>query len=341
LAGLEIDINELFDTDLAGARFVHLRHPGEDNLIRLSRRDADLRAALLHLAGHGFLVYKSGTANGASTSFVHASFAPRFWVHNTDFGLREHDGICYRVELPANVPARRLLVIFSCISPADQMYEAGFSARYFAQNLRQAPKYTPWDTAILRIADLGGVVGAFYTDTLAQPDNEARVSALIGKVMADLGVEPRHTVLYGASKGASGALLHSLRMGLNAVCVEPILADDYYVRRYRDSHFTAGIFPRDKRELFASHLAADGPEAGRVVIYSSRSPQLPYIRDIAMDSPRGRRIAFIDVQSPAVADHPDVAPASLGLQVTLINQMLCGIEVPRVQFDELRAANLA
>ncbi|UWX04700.1 hypothetical protein H1235_08785 [Pseudoxanthomonas sp. NC8] len=130
------------------------------------------------------------------------------------------------------------------------------------------------------------MVGAFYTDTLAQPDNEARVSALIGKVMADIGVDSRHTVLYGTSKGASGALLHSLRTGLKAVCVEPILhADDYYVRRYRDSHFTCGMFPRDKRELFAAHLAADGPEAERVVIYSSHSPQLPYIRDIAMDSP--------------------------------------------------------
>ncbi|GAB3505032.1 XcbB/CpsF family capsular polysaccharide biosynthesis protein [Pseudoxanthomonas daejeonensis] len=340
MAGLEIDIDHLFQAEL-GSRFVHVRHPGDENLIHQSRRDEGAGAALAHLSGHGFLVYKFASEGGAVTSFVHAAIAPAFWARHTDFGLREHGGICYRLEMPAHGAARRLLVIFSSMSQVDQMYEAGFSARYFMRNLSQAPKYTPPDTAILRIADLGGVVGAFYTDTLAQPDNEARVSALIAKVMADLAVDPRYTVLYGTSKGASGALLHSLRTGLKAVCVEPILSDDYYVNRYRDSHFTRGLFPRDKRELFAAHLSADGPGAERVVVYSSRSPQLPYIREIAMDSPRGREMAFIDVQSPTIMDHPDVAPASLGLQVSLVNQMLCGVEVGAHQLDALRASNAA
>ena len=69
------------------------------------------------------------------------------------------------------------------------------------------------------------------------------------------------------------------------------------------------------------------PPARRLLIYSSQSPQLPYIRDIAMASTEGRNIAFIDVQNPAISDHPDVAPASLGLQVTLLNQLLCGVHI--------------
>lgn len=336
---MDLDADDALHADLVSTRFVHLRHPGDNNLIHLSRRDETLKELLLHLVGKGFLVYKFASDNGAVTSFVHAAAAPRFWAKHTNFGLLEHGGVCYQLEMPAHGPARRLLVIFSSMSQVDQMYEAGFSARYFAKNLTQAPKYMPWDTAILRIADLGGVVGAFYADTLAQPDNEARVAALIGKVMADLGIEPRHTVLYGASKGASGALLHSLRTGLNAVCVEPILSDDYYVRRYRDSHFTCGVFPRDKQDLFAGLLATERPAARRVVIYSSQSPQLPYIRDIGMASAEGRNIAFIDVQNPAVKDHPDVAPASLGLQVTLLNQLLCGVEIPAAQIEALRASN--
>ncbi|OZB51419.1 MAG: hypothetical protein B7X38_13330 [Stenotrophomonas sp. 14-69-23] len=336
---MDLDADDAAHADLAETRFVHLRHPGDSNLIHLSRRDPQLKALLLHLVGQGFLVYKFSNDDGAVTSFVHAKAAPRFWARHTQFGLREHDGVCYLLEKPAHAPARRLLVVFSSMSQVDQMYEAGFSARYLARNLSQAPKYMPWDTAILRIADLGGVVGAFYTDTLAQPDNEARVSALITRVMAELDIEPRHTVLYGASKGGSGALLHSLRTGLNAVCVEPILSDDYYVRRYRDSHFTCGVFPRDKRELFSAALATACPPARRLLIYSSQSPQLPYIRDIAMASAEGRNMAFIDVQNPAISDHPDVAPASLGLQVTLLNQLLCGVDVDPAQLDALRAAN--
>jgi len=336
---MDLDADDAAHADLASTRFVHLRHPGDSNLIQLSRRDGKLRGLLLHLVGQGFLVYKFSDDGGAVTSFVHAAAAPRFWAKHTHFGLLEHDGACYRLELPAHGRARRLLVIFCSISPVDQMYEAGFSARYFARNLSQAPKYMPWDTAILRIADLGGVVGAFYTDTLAQPDNEARISALIAKVIADLGIAMDHVVLYGASKGASGALLHSLRTGLNAVCVEPILADDYYVRRYRDSHFTRGVFPRDKRELFTGLLAADCPAARRVLIHSRQSPQLPYIQQIAMASRQGRDIAFIDVQNPAIKDHPDVAPASLGLQVTLLNQLLCGMDIADAQIDALRASN--
>nr|WP_241093445.1 XcbB/CpsF family capsular polysaccharide biosynthesis protein [Xanthomonas sp.] len=336
---VKIDASELAGADLGQARFVHLRHPGEDNCIRLSRRDPQLKESLVSLVDQGFLVYKYANDGAAVTSFVHASIAPSFWAEKTDFGLREYNGVCYKLEQQQDVVARRLLVVFSCISKVDQMYEAGFSARYFARNLNQAAKYTPFDTAVLRIADLGGVVGAFYTNTNAQPDNEERVAALIAKVALDLAIAPQHIVLYGASKGASGALLHSLRSGMKLVCVEPILSDDYYLHRYRDSHFTQGLFPRSKQALFAHHLAAEGAPAERVVIYSDKSPQFPYIRDIAMQSSRGKDIAFIDVQSPAIKDHPDVAPWSMGLQVALLNLMLCGIDVDDRHLAALRAAH--
>ncbi len=339
MATVKIDAAELPGTDLSGAHFVHLRHGGQDNLIRASRRDEELRQSLVSLVDKGFLVYKFANDGAAVTSLIHASIAPGFWAEKTDFGLKEHNGICYKLEQPQEVIARRLLVIFSSMSTVDLMYDAGFSARYFAQNLNQATKYTPFDTAILRIADLGGVVGAFYTNTNGQPDNEERVAALIAKVATNLGIAPPNTVLYGASKGASGALLHSLRSGMKLVCVEPILSDDYYLRRYRDSHFTHGLFPRGKQELFAHQFASEAAAAQRIVIYSNRSPQFPYIRDIAMESPGGKHIAFVDVQSPAIKDHPDVAPSSLGLQVALLNLMLCGIDIDQTHLAAVRAAN--
>lgn len=341
MAILDLDISEIFSADLEGVRFVHLRHPGESNLIRLSRRDEALKEALVHLAARGFLVYKYENAGVAVTSFVHASVAPAFWARNNHNGLLEHQGICYRLGLPAGGVARRLLVVFSCISPYEQMYDASLSTRIFCLNFPQAPKYVPWDTAILRIADLGGVVGAFYADTIAQPDNESRVSALITKVAADLGVERQHVVLYGASKGGTGALLHSLNTGFKAVCVDPILADDYYVRRFRDSHFTQGVFPQDKRELFTMRLSAPAPDADRAVICSTRSPQYPYIDEIAQRSPAGDHIAFLDVQSPAIHDHPDVCNETLGIQVHLINQMLYGIPLQGDQLESIRASSQA
>ncbi|UWX04701.1 hypothetical protein H1235_08790 [Pseudoxanthomonas sp. NC8] len=137
MAGLDIDVDELFRTDLTEAGFVHLRHPGEANLIHLSRRDEAQREVLLHLTTRGFLAYKFANDSGAVTSFVKAGIAPRFWARHTSFGLREHDGVCYQLELPQHAPARRLLVIFSSMSQVDQMYEAGFSARYFMRNLSQ------------------------------------------------------------------------------------------------------------------------------------------------------------------------------------------------------------
>ena len=339
MTGLETSVDEVLNVDLSATRFIHLRHPGEQNFIRLARLDEATLDVLRQLTAKGFLAYKFANEAQAMTSFVSAATAASFWTKTPGLDIREHGGVAYRLDLPANGPARRLLVIFSSMSATDQVFEAGFSARYFAPNMRQARKYMPWDTAILRIADLGGVVGAFYTDTIGQPDNEARVSALVAKVIADLAISHNNVVLYGASKGASGALLHSLRLGLNLVCVEPILADDYYVRTHRDSHFTQGLFPQDKRELFTHLLSTTEDDASRIVILSRRSPQYPYIRQVAMDSLMAPRIGFIDVQDPAIQDHPDVSPATLGLQVTLLTQMLCATRPGPEQLDAFRTVS--
>jgi len=321
-------------------RFIHIDHSStgnlEKNFIELSRKDSQANDIIVDLANKGFMAYalREGT-----TSFVHYERVPTLWkkVTEGEFSADEN-GLIYKIEQPLSGHAvKNLLVIFS--SMAGKIYTPSLM-RHFEQNFASVQKYVPAGTAVLRIADLGGVVGAYYMNTHALPNNEDHVQSLVCRTMAMLSIQKKDVVLYGVSKGGTAALLHGIRGGFKVVSVDPILADEHYILEWQDSHFTTGVFPEDKKDRF-SRIFSNLPK-GNVppisIITSERSPQYNYIMN-AISGDISENISLFNSMNPDISKHPDVGPKTLNLAVMLMNSMIYGMPpcAGRYQVDDLKA----
>lgn len=300
----------------------------KENLAVTSRRDPNAKRILVELAKLGFLIYKQ---DDATSFFVRQDEVPALW-HRVRTGelCATEDGVIFTFSPPLVASENpQLLVVFSSIH--EDIYSASLG-RYFKQNFPTLQKYVSPGTAVLRIADVGGITGAFYLDTTAAPHNSKLIQSLIMTKASEIGAARDAVVLYGGSKGATGALFHALSLGIRCVAVDPVVSDEYYESKYSDSHFTrGGIFPRTKQEVFASAVETyrtrsyESSSVGRIiVICSERSPQFEFIRNALID-PLLRRAVFFNCLHPDIRDHPDVGPKSLALTTTVINNSLYSV----------------
>ena len=317
-----------------GIRFVHVSHgegaPEDTNLVLMARKNADARRCLVELSKSGYYAYC--TMEGC-TRFVRSDRVETLWlkVKSGDF-IMTKDELVYTVTPPADgrKPAR-LLVVFSSI---HENPNSASLHRYFTQNFPSIQKYIPQDTAVLRIGDLGGVLGAFYLNTVHRPGNAAAVQKLIVSMRIQLGVDPDAMVLYGASKGGTAAFYHGMLGGHRFVAVDPIVADEHYVKNIQDFHFTVGgVFPETKEQVFERFVREIRSRKGRIppstkhtVICSERSPQFRYISKMLID-PLRDRVAFFNSRNPAILDHPDVGKHTVNTATMLLNMQLYGLQI--------------
>ena len=299
----------------------------QDTFLKAAYKNDHIRAIAIELAKAGFYVYRVADR---VARFVREDRIPALWhrVLEGDYKSTD-DGLIYSYEAPdMQAPARNLVVIFSSMS--NEMYGNGLS-RYFMQNYKSLRKFLPDDTAILRIADVGGLVGSFYLNTYHEPNNTRRIASLIESTRTSLSLDKGAVITYGASKGGTGALYHAYANGYNCVCVEPVVNDEYYETAYRDSHFTkGGIFNRSKENEFQDLLRDerfDSPQHVEpthnsiVVVYSDQSPQAPYIEHLFEKNPV-QSLTLVNFRHPLISDHPDVSPRSLNL-VSMYLNMIC------------------
>ncbi|MHA7180893.1 XcbB/CpsF family capsular polysaccharide biosynthesis protein [Arthrobacter sp. MDB2-24] len=295
-----------------------------ESLLQIARRVEDAKDILVRFAMAGFYVYRK---TESSTRLVRDHTIGKLWhrVKEGDYSVNSEGLIYSYTPAPCPTPIPKLLVIFSSMSTS--IYDTSMM-RYFEQNFRSAQKYIPQDAGVLRIADIGGVVGAFYLNTYRNPDNVRRIQRLLSDVMIQYAVPTANVVLYGASKGGTAALFHGMTGGYKFISVDPIVSDDYYVHQFRDSHFTrGGIFERTKDEVFEELLSnkfqytAFGSRNGAEgsVIFSERSPQYSAIASTLLKH-LAHRVAFFNSINPGINDHPDVSPRTLNIATMLMNQ---------------------
>ncbi|MFC3299514.1 hypothetical protein FJV46_14925 [Arthrobacter agilis] len=333
------EVLERYGTDRPN--FIHVHdgkgQVGDHGILKAAHLNSEIRRTVNALAQRGYYVYH--TTDGVS-KFVKDEHIPKMWhsVLNGAYSVSDED-IVHIVEEPsAGVSPRKLIVVFSSIG--DIFNEGLF--RYFTRNYQSIRKFVPQDVAILRIADIGGVVGGFYLNTTYRPDNAQRISALIENKRLQLGLTKDDVITYGASKGATGALFHAVTNGYKSVSVEPIVNDHHYETAFGDTHFTGGgNFPATKESVFGSLIQehkkrllarSEVPSPRIAVIYSEQSPQFRYINELLGSHPASD-ISLINVTHPNIKDHPDVSPASLNLTATFLNMLCYGFTMPAGNFS--------
>lgn len=310
--------------------FIHYHHENElekgQSLITEARNNENSYRLLITLANQGYYLYMIKEAK--ISSFVHHSELPRLWIPVRDGEYNYSDsGLVYSIEKPQynKKPPRNLLVIFSSMN--SPIYTPSLM-RMFTQNFKTITKYISPDTAILRIADLGGVVGSYYMNTQYLKDNEQNIRNLISDVQKDVGAE--NTVLFGASKGGTAALIYSLFGNYDCLMVDPIVSDDWYFEKYNDLHFVKNIISENKQTKFKQLLNnlsnQKNSSVNRYIITSLNSPQFTYINDTLLDNYGSHFFVMVN-DNQYICDHPDVAKQSLHLITSGLNFLLNNIQI--------------
>lgn len=320
-------------SDLSGADFVHIRHHFDDcpnlNLISISRSKPEYRETLRHLTDQGYHLYKR---DGATSSFVSFPRIKGLWTEVDSGKILFDENEIAHTFLNAQVRQKaNLLVVFSSI--ATHAHQSSLK-RHFEHNYSNIEKYVPSNTHILRIADLGGVNGGWYTDTNFLERNFVNIQSLIKRTCSALDIASENAVLLGVSKGATAALLHGMLLNSHVVSVDPIVSDHLYSDVHDDLHFTVGNFPYTKDEIFASFSSSQLPlRPGRIsIVYSDRSPQYRYINHALVPWTK-EAISYVNVSNPEIKDHPDVGPKSISTTIMLVNMKLHRLLSPPTHMD--------
>ncbi|MCW7538932.1 XcbB/CpsF family capsular polysaccharide biosynthesis protein [Aquabacterium sp. A7-Y] len=317
----DLDAAEAFAlSDVASV--VHVAHetlePGK-SLIDIARKNGSAKKCVVALANEGYHLCRA--KNGVS-SFANLAAIKRIWRISGNKKMELHGDTFFTVEGPAaKVGPLRMLVVFSSV--ADVPYTAKLFQRNFFQNFGSITKYIPANTVVLRISDIGSVVGSFYMNNCFSSSVEAGVQNTIRLVAERYKIAKEDIVLYGASKGGTAALYHGAQAGYKVVAVDPIVSDEHYEQRYNDSHFTRGTFPKTKQEKFAALFETVRPR-NAVVICSERSPQHQYI-DRIVRANCGTGVSFFRTLHPSIKDHPDVGPNTINALTMFINGFYYGL----------------
>jgi len=333
--GLSCDVGALIDrlNNLPDhIRYIEVEHrrmsSSDANLIRIAFGNSDYRPLVEWFAIHGWFMYKS---DGAISSLVRYDEISSLW-HQISSGNYKTDsfGTVYSVNDDNVIDrASSLIVVFSSMSlPFDG---SGLS-RYFEQNFSSINRHVGSGSVVLRIADIDGVVGGFYSPTRLVPDRIDRVQHLIECLAEEYDIDPDRVILYGGSKGGTGALLHALHNsdGWRCVAVDPVVDDSYYESTFGDSHWTGGrIFLQRKVDLFenaVTQVVSGSIGARFAVVTSPRSPLFSSVKSLAEQIPSDDLVFAVSDDS-RIRDHPDVSRCTLRFVTGLLNVWASGVRV--------------
>lgn len=138
-----------------------------------------------------------------------------------------YQGIYYTIDKPQMVDQdlqNKLVVWFS---PFPDRYDSPAEFRIFSKAEKRWPTLKSrlaHNTFILRLADSNLISGSFFQNTENFPDYEEKIQELIKKIANDYEIPQQNVILYGDSRGGTGAFIHALLGSYPAVLLDPIIS---------------------------------------------------------------------------------------------------------------------
>jgi len=311
-----------------GTRFIdcyHEKPKGWTSLIHLAQTNASARELLVEIAKCGFLVYR---APELGTQFVHRSAVSEVWkpLINNEYRV-SRDGVVYRLARPRHDGhTSSLVVVFSSVA-ANRFSQ--LLDRNFASFMPSLESVVGGHTAVLRIADLDGVVGGYYLPTASNPRAATNVQNLMEEVAASLELRRNHIVTLGGSKGGTGALWHAIAFGSHCVAIDPIITHNRRSESGRDPYFVcSSIFPRTFDSEFDALLTNTEPYPNiqRMIITSKNSAEYPDISRLARRH-QDADLKIVESLDPHITHHANVARNSMAITLALVNSLAQGLPI--------------
>lgn len=289
------------------------------NLLQLARNDAESHQVYVNLLDHDFVLYMH---KNEQSFFIKRELVSTIWQRKD---LIQKGMTFYKVEDPIKtnkLAPNRMVVIFSSMPPAKDYYSDNVASRMFVRNYPSMQKHLLKNTYILRIMDLNRSSGSYYLNAGHCQTLENDVQSIIADVCHEYTIPNENVVLYGASKGGTGALYHSILGDYHAVVVDPIFSITNY-NQDNDIHYLKNVLPEKLLPKFEDALEEFKPNRKKVILGTSKV----LVNYSWYSKIQNKAVEVVNLQDEAMVDHVRVSPNCTPEQITYINAFLMGLPV--------------
>lgn len=286
------------------------------NIISLARSEKHYYDLYIGLLSNDYMFYMH---KGEKSYFIKRNQLSTIWQRKD---LIQHGDLFYSIEDIAKervnqMAPNRLVVIFSSMPSETDYFSPNIGARCFTKNFPTLARHLIKGTRVMRIMDANLSHGSHYINTPNYPTFEADVQGAIKEVIQRYTINKEDVVLYGTSKGGTGALYHGLLGNYKTVCVDPILSLKEYNELMMDAHFLKNF--RDEN-LANAFLAIEQPAPYKKIVLES--PYVPYNYKFYAQFASDKNVEVFNVFDNNIKNHMEVFLNSIVEQVTFINNQL-------------------
>lgn len=295
------------------------------SILKLSRKNQDIYKNYIDIISHDFIMI--GHKNGYSIFMKRTKYSPE--KLETYRHLKRYNHLIYTLTEPelkkrsSSLP-KRLLVLFSHMNGGGGYDSNNAIERMFVQFFNDIQRSLVKNVYILRLADLNLSHGSYFVNTDNFPEYENCIQELINNVRSDLDIASDDVVLYGGSKGGTGALIHGALGDYKVVAGDPIInaskynqnKDWHFIKNFREADLTNKIFEYSKNNK------------NRKFIFASNKQNFNYKASMGLSNKLHGLVHIVDLSNDImVKTHPHITSQSVPEQITLINLLLDGEKI--------------
>lgn len=226
---LSIELDAEVDLSKVNQDVVFLHVPNKSNDLKIFRKKGEARNIALKLAAKDYVLHGN---KGTEYRFVKRgqlkSVYPKF------------KNVHYRILPPKDEKkywSNRLLVRMMSFGVH---FKTSMMERNFQADFKTLKDSVVKNTYILEIGDINLINGSFYTNTKNYPNYENEIQELISMIADKYGIDHENIVLYGASRGGVGAVLHGTLGNYKFIAADPVINDTPWYQE-NDIHFVNGV----------------------------------------------------------------------------------------------------
>ncbi|RIP33417.1 hypothetical protein BUZ14_09900 [Staphylococcus gallinarum] len=290
----------------------------QENYIQKARKSVEIHQQYKDLLKHDYILYFH---QKTISKFYKREYVEELFQRKD---LIKFNHLFYTLDAPVGRKVneeepRKLLVIFTCMPNAKEYDSSLIPKRMFPKFFDGIEKSLVKNVYTMRIMDINVSHGSHYINTTNYPEYESDIKGAIESVQSQLDITNENIVLYGGSKGGTGAIYHGAALDLKTLAVDPIVNIGGNLEQ-NDRRFLKGIRKEDLvptiNEKLNKHNTYD-----KYVICSDEVP-LYYNETNRIDE---KNINKINMKDKKINSHPEVSRNTVPEQLTILN-LLLGLE---------------
>lgn len=303
---LTIDAKEDLDISKINQDVVFLNTDNPRNDLKILKKDSHVRKIALTLAANDYILHGN---KGSMIRFVkRKEFKTRF---------PKYKDVHYRVIPPKEEKKyweNRLLVRMFSYSLHNK---TSTIERNFPEDFSTLKDSIVKNTYILEIGDINLIAGSFYTDTKNYPDYEEQLQDLIKFISKKYHINHNNIVLYGGSRGATGAILHAALGNYKFIVADPVIdSTPWYLDS--DGHLVEGVRDIDLTSKVSAALKTYKRPKEDGIILATDNVGVTFSGHLRLPL---NKATLLDL-GLNVYKHPDINAKSVPIQLLYINSLL-------------------